>query len=34
LHGDFASNLSVVDYLFCSGVNEWKKLSFKQNPKN
>ncbi len=30
LHGEFAYNLSVVDYLFCSGVNEWRKLSSRQ----
>jgi hypothetical protein len=34
LHGEFAYNLSVVDYLFCSGVNEWKKLLFRQNRRN
>ncbi len=26
LHGKFESNLSVVDFLFCSGANEWKKI--------
>jgi hypothetical protein len=34
LHGKFASNLSVVDYLFCSGANEWKKLYLKQKIQN
>ena len=27
LHGKFACNLSVVDYLFCSGANEWQKIA-------
>jgi hypothetical protein len=26
LHGQFASNLSVVDFLFCSGADEWRKI--------
>jgi hypothetical protein len=34
LHGNFASNLSVVDYLFCSGASEWKKLVLKQRSRN
>jgi hypothetical protein len=34
LHGEFASNLSVVDYLFCSGVKEWKKQSLRQELKH
>jgi hypothetical protein len=31
LHGKFASNLSVVDFLFCSGPEEWKKMSEKRS---
>ncbi|MGD6808900.1 MAG: WbqC family protein [Candidatus Bathyarchaeia archaeon] len=33
LHGDFASNLSVVDFLFCSGSKEWKKMYVMRNQK-
>jgi hypothetical protein len=29
LHGEFACNLSVIDYLFCSGANEWKNKQVK-----
>ncbi|MCL1977735.1 MAG: WbqC family protein [Candidatus Bathyarchaeota archaeon] len=36
LHGKFASNLSVVDFLFCSGADEWKKITTtnRGGPKN
>jgi len=30
MHGKFAYNLSAVDYLFCSGANEWKKFVCKK----
>ena len=33
LHGKFASNLSAVDFLFCSGTTEWKKL-YEQRSQN
>jgi hypothetical protein len=33
LHGKFASNLSAVDYLFCSGANGWQKIASKQRCK-
>lgn len=33
MHGKFAYNLSAVDYLFCSGANEWKKFVSEQRCK-
>jgi hypothetical protein len=30
LHGKFVCNLSVVDYLFCSGAKEWQKTGLKK----
>ena len=30
LHGKFACNLSVVDYLFCSGAKEWQKTGLQK----
>jgi hypothetical protein len=33
LHGEFASNLSVVDYLFCAGAKQWKKTMQKRQLK-
>jgi hypothetical protein len=34
LHGKFASNLSVVDFLFCSGAREWQKIMSKKKASN
>jgi hypothetical protein len=31
LHGEFACNLSVIDYLFCSGVNQWKNKQLRKH---
>lgn len=34
LHGDFAPNLSVVDYLFCTGGKPWLKSTYERSLEN